>query len=197
MTIAVSVVISGIVALDARHPALAALTPEAGRHARPRWPFASFNRGFDRVTRRYTAGVALFCCDARRVRPGGLRAVMPAVTGWCSSTRARRARAERGPGLRLPGDAPLPPAVARPTAHPRRWRTTASEARERRIPPVANVITFVGLRSYCPAPEDQLRHFVRDAQGLVASERIPQPGRAAISRLAFSAAQRQVQATAS
>ena len=58
VTIAVSVVISGIVALTLT-PALAALLPEAG--ARTAWrPFRVFNRGFDWLTARFTAGVGFF-----------------------------------------------------------------------------------------------------------------------------------------
>jgi hypothetical protein len=55
VTIAVSVVISGIVALTLT-PALAALILKPA-HGEPWWPFARFNRFFAWVTARYTGGV--------------------------------------------------------------------------------------------------------------------------------------------
>lgn len=58
VTIAVSVVISGIVALTLT-PALCALMLKEG-HSEPWMPFRVFNRGFDWVTRRFTAGTAFF-----------------------------------------------------------------------------------------------------------------------------------------
>ncbi len=58
VTIAVSVVVSGIVALTLS-PALAALLLKP-THAEPWAPFRWFNRGFDWLAERYTMGVALF-----------------------------------------------------------------------------------------------------------------------------------------
>lgn len=58
VTIAVSVVISGIVALTLT-PALCALLLKEG-HQEPWLPFRVFNRGFDWVTRTFTAGTAFF-----------------------------------------------------------------------------------------------------------------------------------------
>ncbi|WP_154664182.1 efflux RND transporter permease subunit [Microvirga flocculans] len=58
VTIAVSVVISGIVALTLT-PALCALLLKE-THAEPWAPFRVFNNGFDWVTRRFTAGTAFF-----------------------------------------------------------------------------------------------------------------------------------------
>lgn len=58
ITISVSVVISGIVALTLT-PALCALMLKSG-HGRPPLPFRLFNRGFDWATRGYTAGVRFF-----------------------------------------------------------------------------------------------------------------------------------------
>lgn len=58
ITIAVSVVISGIVALTLS-PALCALLLKAD-HSEPAAPFRAFNRFFDKVTEGYGAGVAFF-----------------------------------------------------------------------------------------------------------------------------------------
>jgi multidrug efflux pump len=58
ITIAVSVVISGIVALTLS-PALCALLLKPGHHE-PAAPFRWFNRGFDRLTAGYTGGVRFF-----------------------------------------------------------------------------------------------------------------------------------------
>ena len=58
VTIAISVILSGIVALTLT-PALCALILKPGHHE-PVLPFRIFNRAFDRLTRGYTAGVAFF-----------------------------------------------------------------------------------------------------------------------------------------
>ncbi|WP_417662058.1 efflux RND transporter permease subunit [Pseudomonas sp.] len=58
VTIAVSVVISGIVALTLS-PALCALLLKPGHHE-PAAPFRWFNRGFDKFTKGYTSGVRFF-----------------------------------------------------------------------------------------------------------------------------------------
>ncbi|WP_324731950.1 efflux RND transporter permease subunit [Pseudomonas paeninsulae] len=58
ITIAVSVVISGIVALTLS-PALCAVLLKPG-HQQPAAPFRAFNRMFDRLTNGYTAGVRFF-----------------------------------------------------------------------------------------------------------------------------------------
>ncbi|EDO29365.1 predicted protein, partial [Nematostella vectensis] len=58
ITIAVSVVISGIVALTLS-PALCALLLKPGHHE-PAAPFRAFNRVFDKLTNGYTAGVRFF-----------------------------------------------------------------------------------------------------------------------------------------
>ena len=58
ITIAVSVVISGIVALTLS-PALCALLLKPGHHE-PAAPFRAFNRVFDKLTSGYTAGVRFF-----------------------------------------------------------------------------------------------------------------------------------------
>lgn len=58
VTIAISVIISGIVALTLT-PALCALILKPGHHE-PMAPFRWFNRGFDALTNGYTAGVRFF-----------------------------------------------------------------------------------------------------------------------------------------
>lgn len=58
VTLSVSVAVSGIVALTLT-PALCALILKPG-HQEPWAPFRWFNRGFDWLTQRYTAGVAFF-----------------------------------------------------------------------------------------------------------------------------------------
>ena len=58
ITIAVSVILSGIVALTLT-PALCAILLKEG-HREPALPFRLFNRFFERVTRGYTAGVRFF-----------------------------------------------------------------------------------------------------------------------------------------
>jgi len=81
VTIAVSVVISGIVALTLT-PALAALLLKPA-HGEPWWPFARFNRFFAWVTARYTGGVGFLM---RRVVIG--IADLSSCSGWwpsCSS----------------------------------------------------------------------------------------------------------------
>ncbi|GGC59932.1 efflux RND transporter permease subunit [Chelatococcus reniformis] len=62
VTIAVSVVISGVVALTLT-PALCALLLKPG-HSEPWLPFRWFNRGFDALTRGYTHGVRFFLKNA-------------------------------------------------------------------------------------------------------------------------------------
>ncbi|WP_338664801.1 multidrug efflux RND transporter permease subunit [Pararoseomonas sp. SCSIO 73927] len=58
ITISVSVILSGIVALTLT-PALCAVMLKPG-HGQPLLPFRLFNRGFDRLTRGYTTGVRFF-----------------------------------------------------------------------------------------------------------------------------------------
>ena len=102
VTIAVSVVISGIVALTLT-PALAALILKPA-HGAPWWPFARFNRFFAWVTARYTGGVGFLLRRAvlgiARIRHRAGPGVRPVPA------RSRQPRAGRGPGLRFPGDDP-------------------------------------------------------------------------------------------
>ncbi|TRX76047.1 efflux RND transporter permease subunit [Pseudomonas mangiferae] len=78
ITIAISVVISGIVALTLS-PALCAVLLKPG-HQEPAAPFRWFNRQFDRITRGYSAGVRFF---VRRAVIGLLLfAGMIAITAW-------------------------------------------------------------------------------------------------------------------
>ncbi|MBU8544425.1 MULTISPECIES: efflux RND transporter permease subunit [Roseomonadaceae] len=58
ITISISVILSGVVALTLT-PALCAVMLKPG-HGQPLLPFRLFNRGFDLLTRGYTAGVRLF-----------------------------------------------------------------------------------------------------------------------------------------
>ena len=78
VTIAVSVVISGIVALTLT-PALAALLLK-NEHREPARPFRIFNRGFDWLTGVYEAAVTFFL--RRRIVSGALVLLMLGVTGY-------------------------------------------------------------------------------------------------------------------
>ncbi|MDX3926999.1 MAG: efflux RND transporter permease subunit [Shinella sp.] len=78
VTIAISVILSGIVALTLT-PALCALLLKPG-HREPILPFRLFNRAFDRFTRGYTAGVRFFI---KRIAIGlVLVAAMLGATGY-------------------------------------------------------------------------------------------------------------------
>ena len=100
ITIAVSVVISGIVALTLT-PALCALLLKPG-HGEPWLPFRVFNRGFDWLTRRFIGGTGFFLRHA--VVALAVVALMLGVTWWLFQRVPGGARAGRGPGLRLPRD---------------------------------------------------------------------------------------------
>ena len=114
VTIAVSVVISGIVALTLT-PALARSSAEAARTdrrgGRSRW----FNRGFAWLTARYTAGVGFLL---RRTVLGCLGFVLVLGAVFALFQRIPGSlRAGRGPGLRVHGDGAA--ARRRARAHPR------------------------------------------------------------------------------
>ena len=95
ITIAVSVTISGFVALTLT-PALCALLLKTGE-VEPRGLLARFDDGFERLTHRYTHGVQWV------LRHGAIAAIaIVAMVGatWRARTRdADRACADRGPGL--------------------------------------------------------------------------------------------------
>ncbi|SCY77993.1 efflux RND transporter permease subunit [Microvirga guangxiensis] len=78
ITIAVSVVVSGIVALTLT-PALCALMLKQG-HGEPWLPFRVFNRGFDWLTQRFIGGTAFFL--RRAVVAMAVIALMLGATWW-------------------------------------------------------------------------------------------------------------------
>jgi hydrophobe/amphiphile efflux-1 (HAE1) family protein len=78
VTIAVSVIISGVVALTLT-PALCAVFLKPG-HAEPWLPFRVFNQGFEWITRHFIGGVGFFL--RHMVTAGVLIAVMLGVTWW-------------------------------------------------------------------------------------------------------------------
>ena len=137
VTIAVSVVISGIVALTLT-PALCALLLKEG-HSEPWLPFRVFNRGFDRVMRTFTSGTAFFLRHAvvALLLIGG----MLGVTWWLF---------ERVPGGLVPAEdlgsvfvvTALPPAASLD----RTLDITAKVSEElTRNPAVADVVTIAGF----------------------------------------------------
>jgi hydrophobe/amphiphile efflux-1 (HAE1) family protein len=137
VTIAVSVVISGVVALTLT-PALCALLLRPG-HGRPWLPFRLFNRGFDAVTRGFTGGVRFVLRHA--VLALVLVAAMLGATWWLF---------ERVPGGLVPQEdqgyvflvTQLPPAAALD-------RTLAVTAQVTQgameNPAVENVVTLAGF----------------------------------------------------
>jgi multidrug efflux pump len=137
VTIAVSVVISGIVALTLT-PALAALILKPA-HGAPRLPFALFNRFFAWVTARYTGGVGLL-----------LRRTALGVAGFVVVLGLVFALFQRIPGSLVPSEdqgyiflvTVLPPAAA-----VSRTREVAKEATSALLenPAVANVVSFSGF----------------------------------------------------
>jgi hydrophobe/amphiphile efflux-1 (HAE1) family protein len=137
VTIAVSVVISGIVALTLT-PALCALLLKAG-HSEPWLPFRVFNRGFDWVTRTFTSGTAFFLRHA--LIAVVLIAGMLGATWWLF---------ERVPGGLVPAEdlgnvfvvTALPPAASLD----RTLDITAKVSEElKRNPAVADVVTIAGF----------------------------------------------------
>ncbi|MFL4998399.1 MAG: efflux RND transporter permease subunit [Microvirga sp.] len=137
VTIAVSVVISGIVALTLT-PALCALLLKEG-HSEPWLPFRIFNRGFDWATRTFTSGTAFFLRHAliALVLIGGMLGVT-----WLLF--------ERVPGGLVPAEdlgnvfvvTALPPAASLD----RTLDITAKVSEElKRNPAVADVVTIAGF----------------------------------------------------
>ena len=137
VTIAVSVTISGIVALTLT-PALCALILKPGHHE-PAAPFRWFNRLFDRITEGYTSGVRFLL---RRALLGlALFALLIAVTGFLFL---------RVPGALVPDEdqgmvfavALLPPAASL-TRTQNVMDAVNKSIMER--PPVGDVISFSGF----------------------------------------------------
>ncbi len=137
VTIAVSVVISGIVALTLT-PALAALILKPG-HSKPWWPFARFNAGFQWLSDRYAGGVSFLLKRAVVGIAGSLIIVGLAVALY-----------QRVPGGLVPNEdqgyvflvTALPPAAS--LSRTREVTAKASEALIQN-PAVANVVTFSGF----------------------------------------------------
>ncbi|WP_114772851.1 efflux RND transporter permease subunit [Microvirga subterranea] len=136
VTIAVSVVISGIVALTLT-PALCALLLKEG-HREPWMPFRVFNRGFDWITSRFTAGTAFFLRHA--LIAVVLIAGMLGTTWWLF---------QRVPGGLVPAEdlgnvfvvTALPPAASLD----RTLDVTAKVSEElMKNPAVADVVTIAG-----------------------------------------------------
>jgi hydrophobe/amphiphile efflux-1 (HAE1) family protein len=137
VTIAVSVVISGIVALTLT-PALAALILKPA-HGNPRGFFRYFNRGFAWLTERYTGGVSFL-----------LKRAVVGVAGFVIVLGLVFFLFQRIPGSLVPAEdqgyvfvvTVLPPAAA--IARTREVTSKATEAL-RKNPAVANVVTFSGF----------------------------------------------------
>jgi multidrug efflux pump len=138
VTIAVSVVISGIVALTLT-PALCALLLKPGHNRRPWLPFRLFNRGFEAVTRGFVGGVRFFL---RRALVGlALVGVMLGATWWLF---------ERVPGGLVPQEdqgfvflvTQLPPAAALDRTLDVTARVTQGALEN---PAVENVVTLAGF----------------------------------------------------
>jgi hydrophobe/amphiphile efflux-1 (HAE1) family protein len=137
VTIAVSVVISGIVALTLT-PALAALLLKPA-HGPPWRPFVWFNRGFAWVTARYTSGVGFL-----------LNRTVLGLAGFAIVLGATYALFQRIPGSLVPAEdqgyvfmvTVLPPAAA--IARTREVTKEASAALMKN-PAVAAVVTFSGF----------------------------------------------------
>ena len=137
VTIAVSVFISGVVALTLT-PALAALILKPG-HAEPWWPFARFNRGFAWLTDRYTAGVDFL-----------LRRTAVGLAGFVLLLGGVGLLFQLVPGGLVPNEdqgyvflvTTLPPAASLART---REITAAASAALIENPAVANVITFSGF----------------------------------------------------
>ena len=174
VTIAVSVVISGIVALTLT-PALAALIAEAGARravgtVRPLQPLLRLGDGA--LHRR---GGLPAAPDGARRRGFRRRA---GAGGRPVPAHSRQPRAGRGPGLRLPGDDPA--AGRRDRAHPRGDEGRHGGAdeepgrRQRRL--------LLRLRPPVARAQDQFRHLLRHAEGLVGAHRIPRRTRATSRR---------------
>lgn len=137
MTIAISVIISGIVALTLS-PALCALMLKPGEHE-PAAPFRWFNRQFDRLTDSYSAGVKFLL---KRIGIGLLLfAGMIAITAWIFSKVPSALVPEEDQGFVI-GAYYLPPAASLT-----RTMDVTSDINQELVnhPAVANVVTFSGF----------------------------------------------------
>jgi multidrug efflux pump len=137
ITIAVSVVISGIVALTLT-PALCALMLKPG-HGEPWLPFRVFNRGFDWLTRRFIGGTAFFLRHA--VIALAIVALMLGATWWLF---------QRVPGALVPAEDQgsvflvtlLPPAASLDRTTKITEQVTAGAMQH---PAVEGVVTIAGF----------------------------------------------------
>jgi hydrophobe/amphiphile efflux-1 (HAE1) family protein len=137
VTISISVVISGIVALTLT-PALCALILKPGHHE-PARPFRWFNRGFDWVTRRYTGSVSFF-----------LKRAFLGIAVFACLLGSLWVLFQRVPSSLVPNEdqgyvflvTVLPPAAS--IARTREVTSVAS-AEAARNPAVAAVVTFAGF----------------------------------------------------
>ena len=136
VTISVSVVISGIVALTLT-PALAALILKPG-HAEPWWPFRMFNRAFAWLTERYAGVVSVL-----------LRRAVLGLTLFAALVAAVVVLFQRVPTGLVPNEdqgyiflaAILPPAASTTRT---RAVTDMAGAALKKNPAVANVLSFSG-----------------------------------------------------
>ena len=147
VTIAVSVVISGIVALTLT-PALCALLLGAA-HARPWCRSACSTAPSTGYPQRFTGGYGLLLRHAVLALSSSRRC--SARPGGCSSA-CRADSCRGGSGLRLPGDAAAAGGFPRP--HARRTAQVTEGALEN--PAVENVVTLAGFDS-CPARRRPMR----------------------------------------
>jgi multidrug efflux pump len=137
VTIAISVVISGFVALTLT-PALCALILKP-THQEPALPFRLFNRFFTRVTAAYTAGVRL---ALRRVVPALLLvALMIGATVWLQLKIPSSLVPDEDQGIVF-GVLILPPASSLARTEAAMATVTANLMRH---PAVANVLSFSGF----------------------------------------------------
>ena len=160
VTIAVSVVISGVVALTLT-PALCAIMLKP-THGEPWLPFRLFNRGFDWLTRRYTTVVRFFL--KRAVIALVLVAAMLGATWYLF---------HRVPGSLVPNEdqgyillaVGLPAAAALDRTQAVTKKVTEGVMKN---PAVANVITFSGFDILASA--QKTNSGISSAQGLVGTQ---------------------------
>lgn len=137
VTIAMSVIISGVVALTLT-PALCALILKPG-HQEPALPFRMFNRFFERLTTGYTSGVGFF---ARRLAIGLLIFVgILAATGFLFQTVPSSLVPDEDQGY-LIGATILPPASS---LHRTTVAMDQASVNLRQHPAVENVFAIAGF----------------------------------------------------